>query len=79
MLLSAREPRDVGALRELVIETFEASMIEEELVAPYGRQSALGEIYENTRVVREDYDEGGARLVVRGLPAAIGRLRQTLR
>ena len=43
---------------------------------PYSRQALLGDVYESARVVAEDYDESGTRLRVRGLPAAIARLRR---
>ncbi len=77
ILLSAHDPNDVAALRETVIAFFEASMMEEELVVPYSKQFLLGDIYENARVLGEDYDERGTRLKVRALPAAIARLRRT--
>ena len=51
-------------------------MVEETLVVPYAKQALLGEVYENARVVSEDYDDDGTRLTVRGLPAAIARLRR---
>jgi GTP-binding protein HflX len=76
MVLSAHDPRDVAALEQTIVAFFEASMVEEELVVPYSRQSLLGDIYENARVVGESYDETGTRLTVRGLPAAIARLRR---
>jgi GTP-binding protein HflX len=76
ILLSAYDPKDVAALRQSIIAFFEASMVEEELVVPYAKQALLGDVYESSRVVAEDYDESGARLRVRGLPAAIARLRR---
>lgn len=77
-LMSAKEPGDVAALRQRLIDHFEAAMQDEELVVPYSKQSALGEIYAHARVLSESYDETGARLCVRALPAAIARLRQVL-
>jgi hypothetical protein len=38
----------------------------------------LGEIYAQARVLSETYDEQGAKLLVRALPAAIARLKQLL-
>jgi GTP-binding protein HflX len=35
-------------------------------------------VYENARVLSEDYDSTGRILKVRGLPGAIARLRRTL-
>jgi GTP-binding protein HflX len=76
IVMSAHDPDDVAALRRTVLAFFEERMVEEELVVPYGKQSLLGEVYENARVVAEEYDESGTRLRVRGLPAALARLRK---
>ena len=78
MLLSAHDPGDVAALGAAIVAFFEASMVEEDLVVPYSKQALLGEVYENARVVAEDYDESGTRLRVRGLPAAVARLRRAV-
>jgi GTP-binding protein HflX len=78
ILLSAKSPEDVAALRETIIAFFEAAMVEDELVLPYAKQGLLSEIYENARVLSEDYDATGRIMKVRGLPGAIARLRRTL-
>jgi GTP-binding protein HflX len=78
ILLSAHAPEDVAALRETIIGFFEASMVEDVLVLPYAKQGLIGEVYESTRVLAEDYDETGRVLQVRGLPGAIARLRRSL-
>ena len=78
ILLSAKSPQDVAALRETIIGFFEAAMVEDQLVLPYAKQGLLSDIYENARVLSEDYDTSGRILRVRGLPGAIARLRRTL-
>ena len=78
IVLSAHDPSDVAALRQSIIAFFEGRMVEDELLVPYRKQSLLGEIHENARVVGETYDETGTRLRVRGLPPAIARLRGLL-
>jgi GTPase len=78
ILVSAKSPPDVAALRETIIGFFESGMVEDELVLPYAKQSLLGEIYDNARVLSEEYDAGGRILKVRGLPGAIARLRRAL-
>ena len=78
ILLSARSPGDVAALRENIIAFFEAMMVDDQLVLPYAKQGLLSEVYENARVLSEDYDETGRIIRVRGLPGAIARLRRTL-
>lgn len=75
LVLSARDARDVAALREAIIAFFEARMVDEELVIPYAKQGLIGDVYENARVLSEAYDEAGTRLRVRALPAAMERLR----
>ncbi|AUX42223.1 GTP-binding protein [Sorangium cellulosum] len=77
-LLSAKIPADVAALREALIAFFEESMVEAELLLPYTKQSLIGEIYENARVLSEEYDDAGGRLVVRAHPVALDRLRSLL-
>ncbi|WP_437515104.1 GTPase HflX [Sorangium sp. So ce1099] len=77
-LLSAKIPADVAALRESLIAFFEESMVEAELLLPYAKQSLIGEIYENARVLSEEYGDEGGRLSVRAHPAALDRLRSLL-
>jgi len=76
MIVSAQDPADVARVRSEVLAFFEASMVEEKLLVPYAKQGLLGEVYENARVVAEEYDEIGTHLTVRGLPAAVARLRR---
>jgi GTPase len=78
ILLSAKSPGDVAALRETIIAFFEAAMVEDRIVLPYAKQGLLGEVYENARVLSEDYDATGRIMKLRGLPGAIARLRRTL-
>ncbi|MGO8912645.1 MAG: GTPase HflX [Bradyrhizobium sp.] len=78
ILLSATSPEDVAALRETVIAFFEAAMVEDQLVLPYAKQGLLSDVYENARVLSEDYDATGRIIKVRGLPGAIARLQRTL-
>ena len=78
ILLSAASAQDVAALRETIVGFFDASMVEDQLVLPYAKQGLLSDIHENARVLSEDYDATGRIMRVRGLPAAIARLRRTL-
>jgi GTP-binding protein HflX len=78
VLLSAYDPNDVEALKRRIVAYFDGRMVEATLLVPYSKQSMLGEIYENARVVGEEYDDQGTRLTVRGLPAAIARLSSLL-
>jgi GTP-binding protein HflX len=78
MLVSAKSPQDVATLRETIVAFFERGMVDDELVLPYAKQSLLGEVYDNARVLSEEYDAGGRILKVRGLPDAIARLRRAV-
>ena len=78
ILLSAHLPGEVSALRDTIIAFFEAAMVEDVLVMPYAKQGLVGEVYESTRVLSEEFDETGRVLRVRGLPGAIARLRRNL-
>jgi GTP-binding protein HflX len=78
ILISAKSPQDVAMLRETIVAFFEAAMVDDELVLPYTKQSLLGEIHDNARVLSEEFDADGRILKVRGLPGAIARLRTAL-
>jgi len=60
ILLSAKSPEDVAALRETIIVFFEAAMVEDQLVLPYAKQGLLGDVYEKRgAVLSEDYGTTG--------------------
>jgi GTP-binding protein HflX len=77
ILLSAHAPGDVAALRQSILEFFEARMVEAELLIPYASQGRLGEVYETARVLSETFDEAGRALRVRSTPGAIAKLVRT--
>jgi GTPase len=74
IVLSAHAAGDVAALRQTIIDHFEKSMVDANLVIPYSQQAVISQIYENARVVSEDFDETGRKLVIRALPAAVAKL-----
>jgi GTP-binding protein HflX len=78
ILLSAESSDDVTALREKIIAFFEAAMVDDQLVLPYAKQGLLNDVYENVRVLSEDYNSVGRIIKLRGLPGAIARLRRTM-
>ncbi len=78
ILLSAESPDDVAALRETIIAFFEAAMVDDQLVLPYAKQGLLSDVYENVRVLSEDYNTVGRIIKLRGLPSAIARLRRAM-
>ena len=78
ILLSSKSPDDVAELRATIIAFFEASMVDDRLVLPYAKQGLLSDVYENARVLSEEFDATGRIMTIRGLPGAIARLRRTL-
>jgi GTPase len=78
ILLCAKAPSDVAALRQAILTFFEASMVEGELLVPYAKQPLVGEVHKAARVLSEEYDESGARLRVLAHPAELARLGRLL-
>jgi GTPase len=78
ILMSAKAPADVAALRDTIVAFFDAAMVEAELDLPYARQGLLGEIYEHARVLSEEFDERGSHLRLRAHPDDLARLRSLL-
>jgi GTP-binding protein HflX len=56
IFLSAKSPEDVTALCETIIAFFEAAMVDDQIVLPFAKQGLLGDVYENARVLSEDYE-----------------------
>ncbi len=77
--VSARDPADVVTIRQRIIEIFEASYEEIELVIPYDRQAVLSEMHDSGRVIEERWEEGGVAVRWRAETEAIGRVRARLR
>jgi GTP-binding protein HflX len=44
ILLSAKSPEDVAALRKTIITFFEAAMVDDQIVLPYAKQGLLGDV-----------------------------------
>jgi GTPase len=78
LLVSAKDPADVGRVREAIIATFEADMTDAELVVPYGAGRAIGEI-QKVHVLSQSYEGDGVHYRVRAPEAAIERIRAMLR
>jgi len=78
VVLSAKAPADVAALRERILAFFERDMAEAELFVPYARQRVVGEAHSAARVLSERHDEAGTHLRVRARPEVLARLRAGL-
>ncbi len=78
LLVSAKDPADVGRVRDAIIRAFEADMIEADLVVPYDAGRAIGEIHK-IHVISESYEGDGVHYRVRARESAIERIRAMLR
>jgi len=78
LLVSAKDPADVGRVRDAIIGTFEADMTEVDLVVPYGAGRAIGEIHK-LHVISESYEGDGVHYRLRAPGSALERLRAILR
>src|SRR5688572_14901185 len=78
LLVSAKDPADVGRVRAAIIGAFEATMSELDLVVPYDAGRAIGEIYK-LHVISESYQGDGVHYHVRAPASAIERIRAMLR
>src|SRR6267142_2869128 len=78
LLVSAKDPADVGRVRDAILGAFEANMTEVDLVVPYDAGSAIGEVHK-VHVISESYEEDGVHYRVRAPESAIERIRAMLR
>lgn len=78
LLVSAKDPADVGRVRDAIIGVFEATMRELEFVVPYDAGRAIGEIHK-LNVISESYEGDGVHYRVRAPESAIERIRAMLR
>ena len=66
VVMSARRPEEVSALREVILGFFQRDLVEAELFLPWSAQQLRGEIFSNCQVLEERADEDGAIFQVRG-------------
>ncbi|MCC6746096.1 MAG: GTPase HflX [Deltaproteobacteria bacterium] len=78
LIISAKRPEDVAALRERILGFFERDMVEGELFVPYRAQRLVHATYEACRVLGETHEETGTRLRVRAPAALLEELRQRI-
>ncbi len=75
ILVSARDPADVARVRSEILAFFEEGMVEGEVRVPYNAKGAIAEVHRDARVLSEEYDEHGARFIVRTRPEILSRLQ----
>jgi GTP-binding protein HflX len=76
--LSAKRPADVAELRTRLLEFFESSYVEAELLVPYTAQRLLSEMHELGRVVSTAYEDEGTRVLFRADPEVLDSIRAQL-
>ena len=76
--ISAHAPADVASVRQRIVDFFEASYEEAELLVPYSLQRLVSEMYESGKVEEETYGEDGVRIRLRTDAETMGRLRARL-
>jgi GTP-binding protein HflX len=75
IVMSARRPADVAALRGRMVAFFARDLVEGEVHVPYDKQRLRGEIFAACEVLAERYDDHGVIFNVRAHPALLERLR----
>jgi GTP-binding protein HflX len=76
--LSALDKLDVQRLYARIVAFFEAGFVEETVRLPFSAAHHLGVVREHARVISEDWDEEGAKLVVRAPPTHLARMHAAL-
>lgn len=74
VLMSAKAPADVAALRVRLVEHFAGAAIEAELFVPWALHKLVHDIHERCEVVRETHDDDGTRVAVRAPQAIVDAL-----
>lgn len=78
IILSARDPGDVARLHARIVDFFERSFEEAELVVPYAQAGIVHELHENGRVLEERFEEDGTHVRVRAPGSFLDGLRKRL-
>lgn len=78
IFLSAQDADSVGALHAEIVRYFRERFVEEELAIPFSEPKLLADIRGRAEIVSEDYDEEGARLVIRASAADMGAFKKQL-
>jgi hypothetical protein len=68
----------VAALRQRIIEFFESSYVQAEVLVPFSEQRLLAEMHASMNVLGTRYEEAGVFVQVRADAAALDRLRARL-
>ena len=76
--ISARSPDDVASVRQLIIDFFDAELIETELIVRYDQPQLRAQIFASADVLSEEFGEHAATLRIRADQATLGRLAHNM-
>lgn len=76
--ISARNPDDVASVRQLIIDFFDAELIETELIVRYDQPQLRAQIFASADVLSEEFGEHAATLRIRADQATLGRLAHNM-
>jgi GTPase len=78
IVMSARRPDEVAALRQKLVDFFQQDLVEAEIFVPWSAQQLRGKIYSTCQVVSERSEDDGTFFTVRGEVNDIDSLREQL-
>lgn len=78
IMISTRDKEDLKKLREKILSYFETNMVDEEIFVPYQAKGIIGEIRAKMKVLSENYDEKGVKLMVRSHSETIANLKKKI-
>ncbi len=76
ILISTLNPEDIRTMRERIINHFEKGMVDEEVFVRYDIKGIIGDIRSEMRVLRENFENEGVRMLVRARQIDLARLRK---
>ena len=76
IFLCTRNTDSVAKLREIIIQRFEAQMVDATLTIPFSKSAATAEFHNTMRVIEENHDEDGTTLKVRGFAPDLERIKK---
>ena len=75
---SALDPHDIEALHARLVRFFLETMVQAEVVVPYGKESVLADLRASLHVLSESYGEKGASLTIKATPGTVAALKLRL-
>jgi GTPase len=76
--LSAKQPSDVAALHERLVEQFAGKLEDAELFVPWAHQRVVHQVHERAKVLAEHHEDEGTRILIRAPSRIVAELRAAL-